>query len=89
MLRVFENRVLSRPKRDELTWEWRRLHNEKFYATYSSLNIIRVIKSRRMRRAGHVARRGKRRDAYKVLEGKPDRRNHFEEPDVDGKIILK
>jgi hypothetical protein len=89
MLSIFENRVLSTPKTDEVTWEWRRPHNEEFYATYSSLNIIRVTKSRKIRRAGHVARRGKRRDAYKVLEGKPDRRNHFEEPDVDGKIILK
>jgi hypothetical protein len=60
-LRVFENRVLRRifePKRDEVTGEWRRLHNKKLYALYSSPNIIRVIKSRRLRWAGHVARMG-------------------------------
>jgi hypothetical protein len=61
-LRVFENRVLRRifgPKRDEVTWEWRRLHNKEFYGLYSSPNIIRVIKSRRLRWAGHVACMGR------------------------------
>jgi hypothetical protein len=60
-LRVFENRVLRRifgPKRDKATGEWRRLHNEELNDLYSSPNIIRVIKSRRMRCAGHVARKG-------------------------------
>jgi hypothetical protein len=60
-LRVFENRVLRRilgPKRDEITEEWRRLHNEELNDLYSSTNIIRVIKSRRMTLAGHVARMG-------------------------------
>jgi hypothetical protein len=62
-LRVFENRLLRRifaPKRDEVTGEWRRLHNKELYAVYSSSNIIRMIKSRRLRWAGHVAwiRRG-------------------------------
>jgi hypothetical protein len=60
-LRVFENTVLRRifgPKRDEVTGEWRRLHNEELYALYSSPAIIRVIKSRRLKRAGHVARMG-------------------------------
>jgi len=58
-LRVFENRVLRRifgPRRDEVTGEWRRLHNEELNDLYSSRNIVRVIKSRRMRWAGHVAR---------------------------------
>jgi hypothetical protein len=62
-LRVFENRVLRRifgPKRDEVTGEWRRLHNKEPYALYSSPNIIQVIKSRRLRWAGHVARIGER-----------------------------
>jgi len=58
-LRMFENMVLRRifgPRRDEVTWEWRRIHNEELNDLYSSLNIVRVIKSRRMRWAGHVAR---------------------------------
>jgi hypothetical protein len=63
-LRDFENKVLRRifaPKRDEVTGEWRRLHNKELYALYSSLNIIRVIESRRLRWAGHVARMGEER----------------------------
>jgi hypothetical protein len=92
MLRVFENRVLRRifgPKRDEVTGECRRLHNKELYALYSSPNIIRVIKSRRLRWAGHVARMGKRRDAYRALVGKPEGRNHLEDPGIDRRIILK
>jgi hypothetical protein len=60
---VFENRVLRRmfgPKRDEVTCEWRKLHNKEFYDLYSSPSIIRIIKLRRMRWAGHVARMGRR-----------------------------
>jgi hypothetical protein len=60
-LRIFENRVLRRifgPKRDEVTGQWRRLHKKERYALYSSPNIIRVIKSRRLRWVGHVARMG-------------------------------
>jgi hypothetical protein len=66
---VFENRVLRRifgPKRDEVTGEWRKLH------LYSSPDIIRQVKSRRMRWAGHVARMGEKRKVYKVLVGKPE-----------------
>jgi len=62
-LRVFENRVLRRvfrPKRDEVTGEWRKLHNEELSDLYSLPNIVRVVKSRRMRWAGHVARMGQR-----------------------------
>jgi hypothetical protein len=89
---VLENRVLRRifgPKRDEVTGEWRRLHNKKLYALYSSPNIIRVIKLRRLRWAGRVARMGERRGAYRALVGKPEGRNHLEDPGVDGRIILK
>jgi len=74
-LRVFENRVLRRlfgPKRDEVTGEWRKLHNEELNDMYCSPNIVRVIKSRRMRWAGHVARVGKKKGGYRVLMGKPE-----------------
>jgi hypothetical protein len=73
-LRVFDNRVLRRifgPKKDEVRGEWRRLHNEELHDLYSSPNVIRVIKSRRMRWAGYVARMGDRRGAYRVLVGRP------------------
>jgi len=76
-LRVFEIRVLRRtfgPKRDEVIGEWGRLHNEELNDLYCSPNIVRVIKSRRMRLARHVARMGERRGVYRVwvgnLEGK-------------------
>jgi hypothetical protein len=74
-LRMFENRVLSRifgPKRDEVTGEWRKLHNEELHNLYSSPDIIMQVKSRRMRWAGHVARMGEERKVYKVLVGKPE-----------------
>ena len=64
---MFENRVLRRifgPRRDEVTGEWRKLHNEGFNDLYCSPNIVRVIKSRRMRWAGHVVRKGERIDEY-------------------------
>jgi len=74
-LRVFENMVLRRifgPRRDEETEEWRRLHNAELNDLYSSPNIVRVIKSRRMRWAGHVAHMGEEREVYRVLVGKPE-----------------
>ena len=73
-LRVFESMVLRRifgPRRDKVTGEWKRLHNEELNDLYSSPNIVRVIKSRRMRWAGHVARMGEERGAYRILLGKP------------------
>jgi hypothetical protein len=74
-LRVFENRVLRRifgPKRDEVTGEWRILHNEEFRDLYSSPSIIRLITSRKMRSEGHVARMEEKRNAYRLLVGKPE-----------------
>jgi hypothetical protein len=74
-LRVFENRVLRRifgPKRDEVTGEWRKLHNEELHDLYSSPSIIRIIKSRRMRWAGHVGRMREKRNSYRLLVGKPE-----------------
>jgi hypothetical protein len=76
-LRAFQNRVLRRlfgPKRDEVTGEWRRLHNEELIDLYSSPNIIRVNKSRRMRWTGHVARMGEKRGAYRIFVGRPEGR---------------
>jgi hypothetical protein len=63
---------ISGTKRDELTVAWRKLHDEELYDLYSLSNIIRVIKSRRMRWAGHVARLGERRGVYRILVGKPE-----------------
>ncbi|KAJ4446083.1 hypothetical protein ANN_12775 [Periplaneta americana] len=73
--RVFENKVLRKifgAKRDEVTGEWRKLHNTELHALYSSPDIIRNIKSRRLRWAGHVARMGESRNAYRVLVGRPE-----------------
>ena len=74
-LRVFENKVLRRifrPRRDNVMGEWRRLHNEELNGLYSSPNIVWVIKSRRMRWAGHVAHMGEEWGVYRVLVGKPE-----------------
>ena len=76
-LRVFENRVLRGifgAKRDEITGEWRKLHTEELKDLYCSPNIVRAIKSRRMRWAGHVARMGERRGVYRVLVGETGRK---------------
>jgi len=82
-LRVSENRALRKifePRRDEVTGEWRRLHNEELNDLYSSPNIVRVIKSRRMSWAGHVACMGEERGVYRVLVGKPEGRRPLGRP---------
>jgi len=82
-MRVFENMVLRRifgPRRDEVTGEWRRLHNEELNDLYFSPDIVWVIKSRRMRWAGHVARMGEERGVYRVLVGKPEERRPLGKP---------
>jgi hypothetical protein len=79
---VFENRVLSRilgPKGDGVTGRWRKLHNEELHSLYSSPSIIR-IKWRRMRWAGHVARIGEKRNAYRLFVRKPDRKRPLGRP---------
>jgi hypothetical protein len=81
-LRVFENRVLGRiygPKRDEVTG-WRKLHEEELHGLYSSPSIIRVVKTRRMRWAGHVVCVREVRDAYNILVGKPEGRRPLGRP---------
>jgi hypothetical protein len=88
-LMVSENRVLRRvfgPKRDEVTGDWRKLRNEELHILYSSPNIIRQIKSRRLRWAGHVARKGEEMYVYKVLMGKPEERDHLEDQGVGGRM---
>ena len=82
-LRVFENRVLRRVfglKRDEVTGEWRKLHNEELSDLYSLPNIVRVVKSRRIRWAGHVARMGEGRGVHRVLMGKPEEKRPLGRP---------
>jgi len=82
-LRVFENMVLRRifgPRRDEVTGELRRLHNEELSDLYPSPNIVRVIKSRRMRWAGHVAHMGEERGAYRILVAKPEGKRPLRRP---------
>jgi hypothetical protein len=86
---VFENVVLRRifgPKREEVKGEWRKLHNRELHNLYSSPDIIRQIKSRRMRWAGYVARMGEGRKVYRVLVGEPEGKNHLKDQGVDGKI---
>jgi len=81
--RAFENRVLRRvfgPKRDEVTGEWRKLHNEEFSDLYFLPNIVGVVKSRRMRWAGHVAHMGEGRGVHRVLVGKSEGRRPLGRP---------
>jgi hypothetical protein len=90
-LSVFENRILRRVfrlKRDEVTGKWRKLHNEELNDLYCSPDIVRLIKWRRMRWAGHVACMGERRGVYRVLVNLRER-DHLVNPDIDGRIILR
>jgi hypothetical protein len=80
---VFENRVLRRifgPKRDEVTRDWRKLHNEELHNLYSSPNIIRMIKSWRVRWVGHVEQMVEKRNAYRRLVGKPEGKRQLGRP---------
>jgi hypothetical protein len=92
---MFENRVLRKilgPKRDGVTGEWRKLHNEELYNLYSSPNVILVTKSRRIRRTVHVAHMGNRRGAYRVLVGSPEGKRPLVRPsprcDSNIKMVL-
>jgi hypothetical protein len=89
-LRVFGTRVwrgIFGPKRDDVTGGWRKLHNEELQNLYSSPSIIRMFKSRSMRWAGHIARKGERRNVYRTLVKKPGGRNHWEDQDVGGWVL--
>ena len=80
---MFEKRALRKifgPKMEEVTGEWRKLHNEELSDLYCSPNIVRVIKSRRMRWAGHAARMGEKRGVYRVLAGKPEGKRSLGRP---------
>jgi hypothetical protein len=82
-LRVFENRVLRMifgPTRDEVTGEWRKLHNEELRDVYSSPSIIKIITSRRMRWTGHVQRMGQKMNTYRLLVGKPEGKRQLGRP---------
>ena len=82
-LGVSENMMMRRifgPRRDEVTGEWRRMHNEELSGLYSSPNTVRVIKSSRMRWAGHVARMGEEMGVYRVLAGKSERKRPLGKP---------
>jgi hypothetical protein len=89
---VIENRVLRRifgPKRDGVTGVWRKLHNEELHNLYSSPSIIRIMKSRRMRWAGRVARMREKRNVYRLLVGKPEGKRPLGRKDVGGWITLR
>ena len=91
-LGVFENRVLMRifgPKRDEVTGEWMKLHKEELNGLYRSPSIVQVIKARRMRWAWHVARMGRGEMHTGFWWGYLNKRDHLEDPGVDGRIVLR
>jgi hypothetical protein len=91
-LRVFENRVLRRifgPKRDEVTGEWGKLHNEELNDLHCSPSIVRVVKPRIMRWDGHVACMGERRGVCRVLVGKPEGKRPLGRPGLDGRVTLR
>jgi len=91
-LRAFENMVLRRafgPKREEVSGEWRKIRIELLNDLHSLPNIFRVIKSRRVRWAGHVASMGITRGVFRVLVGKSEERDYLGDPGVDGRIILR
>jgi hypothetical protein len=91
-LKLFENRVLRRvfgPERDKATGEWIKLHNEELHDSYSLLNNVRVVKSRRMRWAGHVAHMGRGDVCTGCWWGSLRDRDNWGDPDLDGRIILR
>jgi len=91
-LRVFENRVLRRvfgPKRDEVSGEWRKLHNEELSDLYSLPKFVRVVKSRRLRWAGHVMLMGRGEVCTGFWLGNLRERDQWGDPDVDGRVILR
>jgi hypothetical protein len=91
-LRVFENRVLRRlfgPKRDEVTRDWRKLHNEELNDLYSLHYIVRLVKSRRMGWAGHVARMGEDRGVHRLLVGKPEGKRLLGRPSCRWEVNIK
>ena len=81
-------RRIFRPRRDEIIWKWRKVHNEELNDLYCSPNIVRVIKPSRMRRAGHLACMEAWRGVYRVLVGRTEKKNHPEDSGIDGSIIL-
>jgi hypothetical protein len=91
-LRVFKNRVMRRIfglKTDEVMGGWRKLHNDELHNLHSSPSIIRIIMSWKMRRVGHVARKRAKKNAYRILVGKPEGKRPLGDQDIGGWIILK